>query len=112
MMATSMPTDKAAGPKNSSRCEPSAQMLKLLHSMGAVLPRGQNDPEGQTSFCDSDGQNMPWGQTSGSNKPCGAVQYWPSSLRLLHMGLGLHMAATAEALLKLAAGTMKPGGMR
>ena len=54
---------------------------------------------------------MPAGQTSGSNKPCGEVQYWPSILRLLQVGLGLHMAATEEALVKFAAGAMKPGGM-
>jgi hypothetical protein len=86
-------------------------MLKVLQAMGAALPSGQNDPEGQTSFWEMEGQYMPCGQTSGSNNPCGVGQYWPSNLRLLHRGLGLHMAATAEALLKLAPGTTKPGGM-
>ena len=51
-------------------------------------------------------------QTSGSIKPCGEVQYWHSIMRLLQVGLGLHMAATEEALVKFAAGAMKPGGMR
>jgi hypothetical protein len=108
----SIPRARANGPKKSSFWDPLGQMLKLLHGMGAALPRGQNEAAGQASFWASVGQNMPAGQTSGSNKPCGEVQYWPSILRLLQVGLGLHMAATEEALVKFAAGAMKPGGMR